>query len=63
MCLKRVEKKKLQNGCLITLKKYRSSHLKCSKKKLFCLIQNVAKLLRAPILKNIYEGLLLKMCS
>ena len=27
------------------------------------LIQNVAKFSRAPILKNIYEILLLKMCS
>ena len=27
------------------------------------LIENIAKFLRAPILKNIYERLLLKMCS
>ena len=63
MCLKRVEKEKLRNGRLITFRKYRSSHLRCSIKKLFYLIQNIAEFLRAPILKNISERLLLKMCS
>ena len=37
MCLKRAEKKNLlrRSGCLITFKRYRSSHLRCSIKKLF----------------------------
>ena len=89
MCLKRVEKKQLLGRhnnyicritvCLITFKKYRSSHWICSIKKqllenkqiqihrktpmLESLFNSKYKSLEAPILKNICERLLLKMCS
>ena len=53
----------LPNGYLITFRKYRSSHLRCSIKKLFYLIQDIPKFLRASNLKNNCEQLLLKMCS
>ena len=89
MCLKHVEKKKIirtsQQGhffkqfCKIAvwllLKKYRSSHRRCSTKKLLkiskfaekhlywslFLIENLAKSLGTPILKNIYKRLFLKI--
>ena len=69
----------MQNSCLFAFKKYRSSHRRCSIKKLLkiskfaekhlCwslfLIQNIAKSksLRVPTFKKICERLLLKMCS
>ena len=47
MCLKGAEKKKLRNGWLITFRKYRSSHLSFSIKKLFYLIQNIMKIFKS----------------
>ena len=45
---------------------YGITKFKFIEKRLFCslfLIQNIAKSLTAPVLKNILEWMLLKMCS
>ena len=69
MNLKRVEKKKIlvrHNKVAKWLSNYfekkQTQPSEVSIKKLFYLIQNIAKFLRAPILKNIFERLLLKLC-
>ena len=71
-----IEEKSIRTSYLITFKKYRSSHGRCSKEKLFLKILqysqekylcwsflNIAKFLRAAFLKNICERLFLKMWS
>ena len=69
MCLKRVEKNKLlgrhnkdiylktfQNSCLITFKKYRSSHRRCSIKKLLLKNEQIQIHRKTPLLDSLLNS-------